>query len=154
MLHDTRVYTVIAHSWPVSSRFDVTLDTALENRNSSLALVPGDRHQPTCTGYLPVLLIILLPSLILTTAAWGQSQGYSPQDRVKVVLLSDNSMLSRQMLRSADENKGLRDLLIRIEKQLLTDSYERMQQTVLDYQNRLDCIVLLNTMTADLQQDD
>jgi putative tryptophan/tyrosine transport system substrate-binding protein len=58
------------------------------------------------------------------------------------LFLSDKSMLSRQMLRAAGDQEALRDLPIRIEKQLFTDSFEEMQQTVLDYQRRVDCIVM------------
>jgi hypothetical protein len=59
------------------------------------------------------------------------------------LFLSDNSMLSHQMLHTAGAPDTLRDLPIRIEKLLLTDSFEEMQQTVLAYQNRVDCIVVL-----------
>jgi putative tryptophan/tyrosine transport system substrate-binding protein len=297
MLHDICVYALIVRSWPVSSRVDLTLDTALENRISSLTLVRSDRHQSVCAGFSAVLLVLLF--LFQTTVARGQPPGFSHQDRIKVVILfsyqqgswvaenedrgileglsnsgytedanlvitrlymntntvnkgsrqkeaaamdlvrriegigpdillimdddalrhvgaklldtplpiafgginlpvtdvdygwgtdrqrtaladsmeypghnltgvlervavvsginllhqilpdaksvlflSDNSLLSRQLLRTTDVKEGLRDLPIRIEKQLLTDSYEQMQQTVLDYQNRVDCIVM------------
>ena len=64
-----------------------------------------------------------------------------PQAKM-ALFLSDNSLLSRQMLRAAGEKAALTDLPIKIVKQLFTDSYEEMQQTVLDFQNRVDCIVM------------
>ena len=64
-----------------------------------------------------------------------------PQAR-SALFLSDKSALSRQMLRTAGDREAFRALPIRIEKQLFTDSFEQMQQTVLDYQNRVDCIVM------------
>lgn len=63
-------------------------------------------------------------------------------DAKSALFLSDKSVLSRQMLRAAGDKAALRDLPIKIEKQLFTDNYEQMQQTVLDYQNRVDCIVM------------
>jgi putative tryptophan/tyrosine transport system substrate-binding protein len=65
------------------------------------------------------------------------------------LLLSDNSVLSHAMLRAAGDQAAWRDLPVRIEKQLLTDSYEQMQQTVLDYQNRVDCIVMFLPWTLE-----
>lgn len=64
-----------------------------------------------------------------------------PQAR-SALFLSDDSLLSHQMLRAAGDQEALRDLPIRIEKQLFTDSIEEMQQTVLDFQDRVDCIVM------------
>jgi putative tryptophan/tyrosine transport system substrate-binding protein len=64
-----------------------------------------------------------------------------PQAR-SALFLSDNSTQSRQMLRTAGDQEVLRDLPVRIEKQLFTDSFEEMQQTVLDFQDRVDCIVM------------
>ena len=64
-----------------------------------------------------------------------------PQART-ALFLSDKSTLSRQMLRTAGDQEAMRDLPIRIEKQIFTDSLEEMQQTVLDYQSRVDCIVM------------
>jgi putative ABC transport system substrate-binding protein len=58
------------------------------------------------------------------------------------LFLSDKSVLSRQMLRASGDKAVLDDLPIRIVRQLFTDSYEQMQQVVLDYQNRVDCIVM------------
>jgi putative tryptophan/tyrosine transport system substrate-binding protein len=58
------------------------------------------------------------------------------------LFLSDKSMLSRQMLRVAGDQEALRALPITIERLLFTDSFEEMQQTVLDYQSRVDCIVM------------
>ena len=64
-----------------------------------------------------------------------------PQART-ALFLSDKSTLSRQMLHTAGDQAAMRDLPIRIEKQLFTDSLEEMQQAVLEYQNRVDCIVM------------
>jgi putative ABC transport system substrate-binding protein len=64
-----------------------------------------------------------------------------PQAR-SALFLSDKSTLSRQMLRTAGDQEAFRALPIRIEKQLFTDSFEEMQQTVRDYQKRVDCIVM------------
>jgi putative tryptophan/tyrosine transport system substrate-binding protein len=58
------------------------------------------------------------------------------------LFLSDQSALSRQMLRNAGGRAAFGDLPIRIEKQLFTDSFEKMRQAVLDYQDRVDCIVM------------
>jgi putative tryptophan/tyrosine transport system substrate-binding protein len=73
-----------------------------------------------------------------------------PQAR-SALFLSDKSILSREMLRAAGDKAAWRNLPIRIEKQLLTDSYEQMQQTVLDYQNRVDCIVMFLPWTLEDQ---
>ena len=64
-------------------------------------------------------------------------------DAKTALFLSDKSILSRQMLRASGDKAALHDLPIKIEKQLFTDSYEQMQQTVLDYQNQVDCIVMV-----------
>jgi len=63
-------------------------------------------------------------------------------DAKTALFLSDESVLSRQMLRASGDQAALHNLPVKIEKQLFTDSYERMQQAVLDYQNRVDCIVM------------
>ncbi len=65
------------------------------------------------------------------------------------LFISDRSILSRQLLRAAGNKAILDDLPIRIEKQLFTDSYEQIQNTVLDYQNRVDCIVMFLPWTLE-----
>ncbi len=65
------------------------------------------------------------------------------------LFLSDKSILSRQMLRAAGEKAALHALPIKIVKQLFTDSYEQIQQTVLDYQDHVDCIVMFLPWTLE-----
>jgi len=65
------------------------------------------------------------------------------------LFMSDKSILSRQMLRTAGDAAILDDLPIKIEKQLFTDSYEQIQQTVLEYQERVDCIVMFLPWTLE-----
>lgn len=63
--------------------------------------------------------------------------------RIKSVLfLSDKSILSRQMLRAADYNAALSDVPMKIVKQVFTDDFETLKQLVLDYQDRVDSIVM------------
>lgn len=59
------------------------------------------------------------------------------------LFLSDNSELSHQLLRSAGDVTALQDLPIKIVKQLFTDDYELMQKSVLEYQEKVDCIIML-----------
>jgi putative ABC transport system substrate-binding protein len=73
-------------------------------------------------------------------------------DAKTALFLSDKSVLSRQMLRTAGDKAALNDLPIKIVRQLFTDSYELMQQTVLDYQDRVDCIVMFLPWTFEDNQ--
>lgn len=57
------------------------------------------------------------------------------------LFLSDNSSLSRQLLRAAGSNV-FNDLPLKIEKLFFTDSYEEMQRVVLQYQEKVDCIIM------------
>lgn len=59
------------------------------------------------------------------------------------LFLSDKSMLSQQMLRAAGDQAALSNLPMKIIKQMFTDDYEEMKKTILDYQNRVDAIVML-----------
>ncbi len=68
------------------------------------------------------------------------------------LFISDDSILSRQMLRTSGRKEVLDKLPIKITGQLFTDSYEQMRQTVLDYQNRVDCIVMFLPWTFEDQQ--
>ncbi len=68
------------------------------------------------------------------------------------LFLSDKSQVSRQLLRSAGDKAALADLPLKIVKQIFTDSYEEMQQIVLDYQDRVDCIVMFLPWTFEDHQ--
>ncbi len=58
------------------------------------------------------------------------------------LFISDRSYLSRQMLRAADYSYALAQAPMTIIRQVFTDNYEQMQQIVLDYQDRVDSIVM------------
>lgn len=58
------------------------------------------------------------------------------------LFLSDRSNLSRQMLRAADHQSALSAGPVKIVKQVFTDDYEELKQLVLDYQDRVDSIVV------------
>jgi hypothetical protein len=58
------------------------------------------------------------------------------------LFISDRSILSRQMLRAADFTYALANTPMKIIRQVFTDDYEEMQRIVLDYQDRVDCIVM------------
>lgn len=58
------------------------------------------------------------------------------------LFLSDKSILSQQMLRAAGNKAALSNLPMKIIKQMFTDDYEEMKKTILDYQNRVDAIVM------------
>jgi hypothetical protein len=63
--------------------------------------------------------------------------------RAKTALfISDRSDLSRQMLRAADFRDALDQAPLKIIRQVFTDDYEEMQRIVLDYQDRVDSIVM------------
>jgi len=59
------------------------------------------------------------------------------------LFLSDQSILSQQMLRAAGATDDWQNLPLTIVKKIFTDSYETMQQTVLEYQDKADAIVIL-----------
>lgn len=58
------------------------------------------------------------------------------------LFISDKSLLSRQMLRAADHDAILEKVPIKIVKQVFTDDYEALKQLILDYQDRVDSIVM------------
>lgn len=58
------------------------------------------------------------------------------------LFLSDRSHLSHQMLRAADHNSALSAGPVKIVKQVFTDDYEELKQLVLDYQDRVESIVV------------
>lgn len=58
------------------------------------------------------------------------------------LFISDRSDLSRQMLRAADFRDALAKAPLKIIRQVFTDDYEEMQRIVLDFQNRVDSIVI------------
>ncbi len=63
--------------------------------------------------------------------------------QIKTVLfVSDKSILSRQMLRAANHDAVLAKVPMRIIKQVFTDSFEALKQLVLEYQQRVDSIVM------------
>lgn len=68
------------------------------------------------------------------------------------LLLSDKRQVSRQLLRAAGDKAALADLPLKIVKQIFTDSYEELQQIVLDYQDRVDCIVMFLPCTSEDHQ--
>jgi putative tryptophan/tyrosine transport system substrate-binding protein len=58
------------------------------------------------------------------------------------LFLSDNSDLSQQMLRTAGDQKAFANLPLTIVEKLFTDDYEKMKRTILDHQDKVDCIVM------------
>lgn len=58
------------------------------------------------------------------------------------LFISDNSSLSKQLLLAADAEKVFSNLPLTIVKQVFTNSYEKMQQTVLEHQEKVDSIVI------------
>jgi ABC-type uncharacterized transport system substrate-binding protein len=58
------------------------------------------------------------------------------------LFLSDKSILSQQMLRAAGDKAALSNVPMKIIKQMFTDDYEEMKKTILDYQNRVDAVVM------------
>jgi putative tryptophan/tyrosine transport system substrate-binding protein len=58
------------------------------------------------------------------------------------LFISDKSILSRQMLRAADHHAARSDVPLKIVKQVFTDDYEVLKQYVLNYQDRVDSIVI------------
>lgn len=58
------------------------------------------------------------------------------------LFLSDKSILSQQLLRAAGQENALIGLPMTIVKKLFTDDYEEIKATILDYQDRVDCIVM------------
>jgi putative tryptophan/tyrosine transport system substrate-binding protein len=63
-------------------------------------------------------------------------------DARTALFLSDNSLLSQQVLQVAAEQKAFSNLPITIIGQLYTDDYEKMKRTILEYQEKVDCIVM------------
>jgi ABC-type uncharacterized transport system substrate-binding protein len=68
------------------------------------------------------------------------------------LFISDRSYLSRQMLRAADYSYALSQVPMTIVRQVFTDTYEEMQQIVLDYQDRVDSIVMFLPWTFEDRQ--
>lgn len=58
------------------------------------------------------------------------------------LFLSDKSILSRQMLRAAGDQKAFSNLPMKIVRKLFTDDYDEMKKTILEYQDKVDCIVM------------
>ncbi len=58
------------------------------------------------------------------------------------LFLSDQSQLSRQMLRVAGDQEAFSNLPMKIVRQLFTDDYEEMKRIILAYQDKVDCIVM------------
>ncbi len=63
-------------------------------------------------------------------------------DSRTALFLSDKSFLSRQMLRAAGDQKAFSNLPMKIVRQLFTDDYEEMKKIILEYQDKVDCIVM------------
>jgi ABC-type uncharacterized transport system substrate-binding protein len=68
------------------------------------------------------------------------------------LFVSDNSQLSRQMLRASGAQAAMSALPIKIVKQFFSDNYDDMQRTVLEFQNRVDCIVTFLPWTLEDRQ--
>ncbi len=102
-----------------------------ENRRTSLADTL-ERPGHNITGVLERIAI---------SAGFNFLQQLVPEAKT-ALFISDNSLLSHQLLRSPREEDIFSGTQITIVKKVFTDSYEDMQKTVLDYQDKVDTIVM------------